>query len=303
MLFRSWTTESEDVWTLNLPKNQDAAIAAVAKANAKTVVVLETGGPVVMPWLKDVGAVLQAWYPGTSGGEAIARVLTGEVDASGRLPVTFPVSEAQLPRPKLDGDPKTPEALFDVDYTIEGADVGYRWFARQGLKPLFPFGYGLSYSTFASSDLKVSGLNASFRLSNTGSRAGATVGQVYLVSANGQKRQRLVGFRRVELAPGGSQTVTLSIDPRLLATLAFLGYALVLWLRSEFNSDADVGTILLPTVLQGVATAFYFIPLQAIIYARLPMGRLPAAGSTAATAPSTPAIRVSAFSTSPSSCS
>jgi len=219
-----WTTESEDVWTLNLPKDQDATIAAVAKANAKTVVVLETGGPVVMPWLKDVGAVLQAWYPGTSGGEAIARVLTGEVDASGRLPVTFPASVAQLPRPKLDGDPKTPDATFTVDYTIEGAAVGYKWFDKQGLTPLFPFGHGLSYTRFAYSDLKAQTkdgvLTVSFQVRNTGPRAGKAVPQVYVAPKAGgwEAPRRLAAFSKLELAPGAAQTVTLSVDPRLLAT-------------------------------------------------------------------------------------
>jgi beta-glucosidase len=218
-----WTTESEDVWTLNLPKNQDATIAAVAAANSKTVVVLETGGPVLMPWLNEVGAVLQAWYPGTSGGEAIARVLTGEVDASGRLPVTFPKDVAQLPRPKLDGDPKTPEALFDVDYTIEGAAVGYKWFDKKGHEPLFPFGYGLSYTSFGYSDLKASEadgvLTVSFSVKNTGARTGKAVPQVYVSPKAGgwEAPKRLAGFRKVELAPGASTVVSLTVDPRLLS--------------------------------------------------------------------------------------
>jgi beta-glucosidase len=207
-----WSTEGEDQADLSLPHGQDELIKAVTAANPNTIVVLETGNPVDMPWLAQAGAVLEAWYPGARGGDAIASVLFGETNPSGRLPITFPASVGQLPRPAVDG--------FDTlepNYNIEGSDVGYRWFARQGLKPLFPFGFGLSYTTFASSGLKVSGMNASFKLANTGSRAGATVGQLYLVSASGQKRQRLVGFRRVELAPGGSQQVTFSIDPRLLA--------------------------------------------------------------------------------------
>ena len=219
-----WTTESEDVWTLNLPKDQDATIAAVAKANARTVVVLETGGPVVMPWLNDVGAVLQAWFPGTNGGEAIARVLTGEVDASGRLPVTFPRDVAQLPRPKLDGDPKTPDALFDVDYTIEGAAVGYKWFDLKKHEPLFAFGHGLSYTQFAYSNLKTADANGvltvSFDVRNVGARTGKDVPQVYVAPKAGgwEAPQRLGGFRKVELAPGASTSVTVTVDPRLLST-------------------------------------------------------------------------------------
>jgi beta-glucosidase len=221
-----WSTEGEDAADLSLQHGQDELIKAVTAANPNTIVVLETGNPVDMPWLSHAGAVLEAWYPGARGGEAIASVLFGETNPSGRLPITFPASVGQLPRPAIDGydtlepnfsgSPEGAEGL-SADYDIEGSDVGYRWFARQGLKPLFPFGYGLSYTTFASSDLKISGLNASFKLSNTGSRTGATVGQLYLVSANGQKRQRLVGFRRAELAAGASQSVTISIDPRLLA--------------------------------------------------------------------------------------
>lgn len=219
-----WTTESEDVASLALPKNQDAMIAAAAKAGKPTVVVLETGGPVTMPWLKDVGAVLQAWFPGTSGGEAIARVLTGEVDASGRLPVTFPASEAQLPRPKLDGDPKKPDDLFAVDYSIEGAAVGYKWFDKKGLSPLFPFGHGLSYTSFAYSDLTTStqggALTVAFKVTNIGKRAGKDVPQVYVSPKAGgwEAPRRLAGFEKVELAPGASKTVTLAVDPRLLAT-------------------------------------------------------------------------------------
>ena len=219
-----WTTESEDVWTLNLPKNQDATIAAVAKANAKTVVVLETGGPIVMPWLNDVGAVLQAWYPGTNGGEAIARVLTGEVDASGRLPVTFPKDVTQLPRPKLDGDPKKPDAWFDVDYNIEGAAVGYKWFDLKKHEPLFPFGYGLSYTKFAYSNLKATDKNGvltvSFDVKNVGDRAGKDVPQVYVAPMAGgwEAPKRLGGFKKVELAPGAMTSVTLTVDPRLLST-------------------------------------------------------------------------------------
>lgn len=219
-----WTTESWDAPSLALPKDQDAMIAAAAKANRNTVVVLETGGPVTMPWLGEVGAVLQAWYPGTNGGEAIARVLTGEVDASGRLPVTFPAGEDQLPRPKLDGDPKTPEAKFAVDYRIEGAAVGYKWFDKKGLKPLFPFGHGLSYTAFAYSDLAASSrdgkLTVSFKVANTGKRAGKDVPQVYVSPKAGgwEAPRRLAGFEKVTLAPGESRTVTLTVDPRLLAT-------------------------------------------------------------------------------------
>lgn len=219
-----WTSEGVDA-PMTLADNQDALIAAVAAANPRTVVVLETGGPVFMPWLDQVPAVVEAWYPGSRGGEAIARVLLGEVDAAGRLPVTFPASLAQTPRPKLDGEgireslnpaAPTPPA-FDVNYNIEGSDVGYRWYARTGARPLFPFGYGLSYTGFGYGDVAVSdggALTVSFRVTNVGGRAGVDTPQVY-ASAKGQPR-RLIGWGRVELQPGQSQTVTVRIDPRVL---------------------------------------------------------------------------------------
>ena len=139
----------------------------------------------------------------------------------------YDTMEADLPRPKVDGfarlepnfggDAPSPDAQLPVNYDIEGSDVGYRWNAREGKRALFPFGYGLSYTSFASGNLKTNGKRASFTLSNTGERAGATVGQLYLVSRNGTPQQRLVGFQRVELAPGESRKVSVSIDQRLLA--------------------------------------------------------------------------------------
>ena len=222
-----WSTEGMDQADLTLPQGQDELIAAVAAANPNTIVVLETGNPVLMPWLDKTAAVIEAWYPGARGGEAIASVLFGETNPSGRLPITFPKSESDLPRAKVDGfdrfemnfggDAPSPDAQLTVDYDIEGSDLGYRWNAREGHKALFPFGHGLSYTAFTSSGLKVDGTRASLTVRNTGARAGATVAQVYLVSRNGKPGQRLVGFQRIELAPGASQKVTMTIDPRLLA--------------------------------------------------------------------------------------
>jgi beta-glucosidase len=221
-----WASEGIDQPDLSLPNGQDALISAVAAANPKTIVVLETGGPVLMPWLEQTAAVLSAWYPGARGGEAIASVLFGDVNPSGRLPVTFPATLQQLPRPVLDGASQAVESFdvmtgrggkLSVDYDIEGSDVGYRWNARQKQKALFPFGFGLSYTQFDVSELKVKGDRATFVVSNKGKRAGATVGQVYLTARNADARQRLVGFERVMLQPGASQTVEIAIDPRLLA--------------------------------------------------------------------------------------
>lgn len=222
-----WQTEGLDVPDLSLPDGQDELIAAVAAANPNTIVVLETGGPVKMPWLDKVAGVIEAWYPGARGGPAIASVLFGDTNPSGHLPLTFPQSESQLPRPRLDGsdwvepdfagNPTSGSDKLVANYDIEGSDVGYRWFARKGEKPLFPFGHGLSYTTFESAGLKLNGMTASFTVKNTGQRSGADVAQLYLVSRNGKASQRLAGFARVDLAPGASQTVKLTIDPRILA--------------------------------------------------------------------------------------
>lgn len=219
-----WTGESFDA-ELKLDHDGDALIAAVAKANKKTVVVLQTGGPVFMPWLKDVGAVVEAWYPGSKGGTAIARVLTGEASPSGRLPVTFPAALSQLPRPKLDGDITKPDLRPDANYDIEGAAIGYKWFDKKGLKPLFAFGHGLSYSSFGYADLKTSTagdkLSVSFTVTNTGKTAASDIPQVYVAApaaASWEAPKRLGGWDKVTLQPGESKAVTVTVEPRLLAT-------------------------------------------------------------------------------------
>lgn len=225
-----YQTEGYDLPDLSLPNGQDALIEAVAAANPNTIVVLQTGGPVTMPWKDKVKAVVEAWYPGARGGEAIADVLFGKVNPSGRLPVTFPQAEAQLPRPRLDGfgtvEPGfvgvgAPGQTLDVDYDIEGADIGYRWFAREGTAPLFAFGHGLSYTSFAHEGLTVARngerLIARFTVRNTGARAGADVPQVYLAEAAGRPLRRLAGFGKVELAPGEARTVEVPLEWRTIA--------------------------------------------------------------------------------------
>lgn len=212
---QQWAAESIDAPNLSLPDRQDALVAAVAQANPHTVVVLETNSPVAMPWLDRTGAVLQAWYPGSGGGEAIANLLFGMVDPSGRLPISWPRDQAQLPRPALVG--AVPGV---VDYGIEGADVGYRWYQRQQLTPLFAFGYGLSYTRFAHGAPQVQmkgGLpRVSVEVRNTGRRAGADVVQLY-VQVPGSPVRRLAGFAKVMLQPGQARTVVLQPEPRLLA--------------------------------------------------------------------------------------
>jgi beta-glucosidase len=184
----------------------------------------------LMPWLSSVPAVVEAWYAGNRGSAAIADVLFGKTDAAGRLPITFPASEAQLPRPDLTGagitsDPFTPSALprsIQVDYR-EGADVGYRWFAKQGTTPLFPFGFGLSYTHFSYTGLQASGGNAlsvHFSLKNSGKRAGWETAQVYAAPprASGQGTYRLIGWKKVQLKPGETRDVTVTAELRSLAT-------------------------------------------------------------------------------------
>jgi beta-glucosidase len=233
-----WRTEAYDVESLDLPGAQGALIDAISTANPHTIVVLESGGAVTMPWRDRVGAIVEAWYPGERGGEAIAHVLFGVVNPSGRLPITFPQSMVQAPRPKVPGieqvkaaaaaagdkpidlahiDLSGGVASFPVDYP-EAADVGYRWYERKHETPLYSFGFGLSYTSFAYSDLVIKPGNSpsvSFTVKNTGARSGADVPQLYAASAGAVKR--LVGFERVQLDPGEQRRVTMTIDPRLLA--------------------------------------------------------------------------------------
>jgi beta-glucosidase len=225
-----WRSESLDAQGMSLPDGQDALIAAVADANPRTAVVLETGGPVLMPWLERVPAVIQAFYPGTGGAAAIAGVLFGRVNPSGRLPYTFPAAEEHLPL-VAQRDPKTTTSnpgeprkggIFHVSYDVEGSDVGYRWFKREGHAPVFSFGFGLSYTRFEHADLQVAanegGVVVSFTVRNTGDRAGATVPQVYVGKpGEGGFVSRLGGFAKVQLAPGEVRTVTIDVEPRILA--------------------------------------------------------------------------------------
>jgi beta-glucosidase len=211
--------EGFDLPDLSLPWGQDAVIEAVAAANPNTIVVLETGNPVSMPWRDKVKAIVQAWYPGQAGSQAIAEVLAGKINPSGRSPITWPVSLADTPRPTLPGL-GTPWGTPTTIRYDEGAEVGYRWYAKKDIKPLYAFGHGLSYTTFDYSGLTVIGgetVTATFTVTNAGKREGADVPQLYLTAAPNEKRMRLIGFERVELAPGESRRVTLTVDPRLLA--------------------------------------------------------------------------------------
>ncbi|MEV6826358.1 glycoside hydrolase family 3 C-terminal domain-containing protein [Amycolatopsis sp. NPDC051102] len=208
--------EGKDRASLALDGNQDALVAAVAEANPHTVVVVKSGGPVLMPWASRVPSILQAWYPGQQDGAAVASVLFGDVNPSAKLPITFPAADADTPA----NTPAQFPGVNGVATYSEGLQIGYRWFDAQERTPLFPFGHGLSYTTFAFSDLKVrntgDGATATFTVRNTGRRAGAEVAQLYLgfPAAAGEPPRQLKGFSRVSLAPGRSQRVTIHLDTR-----------------------------------------------------------------------------------------
>ena len=261
-----WTSESVDAPNLSLPNNQDALIEAVAAVNPHTIVVLETSGPVLMPWVDHVEGVVEAWYSGSRGGEAIARVLFGEIDPSSRLPITFPQSEAQLPHPELPGyalmletrktthNPHAPPPPFTINY-FEGCNVGYRWFETRKLQPLFPFGFGLSYTTFAYSGLKVEGgktLTVSFDVKNTGTRPGYDVPEIYAAQELGgtQTVRHLIGWNKLLLNPGETKRVSVVADPRLLASFDQTAHA---WKLPAGLYKADVGRFAGDVVLTGNA--------------------------------------------------
>jgi beta-glucosidase len=212
--------EGTDLTSIDLGSAQDSLISAVAAANPRTIVVLNTGSAVTMPWLPSVAAVLEAWYPGQQDGAAIASVLFGSSDPSGHLPVTFPTSLSQVPASTAAQWPGTDGR---VDYS-EGVDVGYRWYQASHLTPLFPFGYGLSYTSFSFSRLKVGSLTAggaatvTATVTNTGSRAGADVAQLYVhdPAISGQPPEQLEGFQRVYLQPRASQQVTFHLTQQNL---------------------------------------------------------------------------------------
>jgi beta-glucosidase len=233
--------EDMDRPTLSLPDDQDALVSAVAAANPHTIVVLETGGPVSMPWADSVQGIVEAWYPGIGGAQALANLLFGTVNFSAKLPVSFASRDADLPQPEVTGinlknvsrdetldhnghkvtTRKTDKPFFDVDYAKEGAAVGYKWFEQQHIQPLFPFGYGLSYTSYEYSGLSLDpqGHTATLTIKNTGQRGGAEIAQVYaeLPAAAGEHYKRLVAFDRVNLAAGESKTITLDLNPLCLS--------------------------------------------------------------------------------------
>jgi beta-glucosidase len=226
-----WESEGFDLPTLDLPKEQNELIEAVVTANPKTVVVLETGSPVTMPWIDNVAGVVELWYPGIRGAEALANILTGKVNPAGK-------SDDDLQNPKLVLPPPESQMIFgaapggDISsmmarrakglphfrvYYDEGLKVGYKWYDAEKKAALFPFGFGLSYIIYAYSGLSVKagdGLSISFKIKNTGQRAGSEIAQVYagFPETAGEPPKRLIGWARVDLAPGEEKQVTVSAD-------------------------------------------------------------------------------------------
>ena len=256
--------EDRDAATLSLPDNQDALVEAVAAANPNTIVVLETGGPVSMPWIQRVKGAVEMWYPGIGGAKALANILFGEVNPSGKLPVTFAKDDSQLPHPIVPGLEPNSSARgdngrhlpFDLNYT-EGAEVGYKWFEATGKQPLFPFGFGLSYTSYVYSGLTVDDAQRTvhFTIHNTGTRKGTEIAEVYVALPTTAKEgyKRLVAWKRVELAPGESKDVTLAMNPLYL---------------SVFNTDTDSWQLLQGDYKVMAGASSTNTPLKATLHIR-----------------------------------
>jgi len=227
-------SEGQDLPTLGLGETQDKLVEAVAAANPRTVVVLETGSPALMPWADKVAGIVEAWYPGIRGAEALARLLTGEANFSAKLAITFPKSDADLPHPTVVQPPAQSEMRMEggnpdemmktmakglpafQTYYDEGLNVGYAWYDAEKKPVLFPFGFGLSYTSYAYSGLDVKAgwpLTVTFTVKNTGQREGVEIAEVYasLPASAGEPPKRLVGWTRVSLKAGASQLVTVPI--------------------------------------------------------------------------------------------
>jgi len=264
-----WESEGMDLESLSLPLHQDDLIAKVAAANPRTIVVLETGSPVTMPWVDAPAAILEAWYAGSDGANAVGNVLFGSVNPSGKLPNTFPKSDADLPHPNLTkpgpesehfSGPVSPETRaaglppFEVTYD-EGVKVGYKWYDAEKKPVLFPFGYGLSYTSYKYAGLQATSdkaVKVTFTVANTGARAGAEITQVYaaLPASAQEPPKRLVGFSRVNLNAGEKKTVTVEIDPKYL---------------SIFDEEKNAWTLLPGDYTLMVGGSSQSLPLKAVI--------------------------------------
>jgi len=233
--------EEADNASLNLPNNQDALISAVAAANPHTIVVLNNNSAILMPWLNQVAAVFEGFYDGQGWGKAIAALLFGDVNPSGHLPVTFPTSLSAVP---ANTTAQWPGTNGQVQYS-EGLDIGYRWYDANNVTPLFPFGFGLSYTTFSYGNLQVGAINngtatVTATVTNTGSRAGTDVAQLYIgqPAGNGEPPHQLQGFQRITLNPGASGTVTFTLPMKAFAHWDTTSNA---WVANSGNYQILVG--------------------------------------------------------------
>jgi beta-glucosidase len=261
--------------SLSLPESQDELIEKIATVNPRTIVILNTGGPLAMPWKDKVRAILQMWFPGQEGGWATAQILLGRSNPSGKLPVTFPVRIEDTPAhaegrperwaipPPPGGtgiDPNAPAAAFS-----EGIAVGYRWYDQQKIQPLFPFGHGLSYSRYEYSQLSIKrnghGADVSFTVRNAGSRKGAEVAQVYVGPPAkppvAMIPQTLAGFERIELEPSQTKAITVHIDAR---ALSFWSTRVHNWVLPDGDRPVYVGSSSRDIRLAGTITAQTRIP-------------------------------------------
>jgi len=238
------STEGVDRASLHLPEEQDTLIEAVSLANPRTIVVLNTGCSVLMPWLEKTAAVLEMWYPGQDGADATAALLFGEENPAGRLPVTFPRDAERMPT----ADPERYPGVDGKAVYSEGIFVGYRWYDAEAVEPLFPFGHGLSYTRFEYSDLRVTpsedgSLDVSFQVRNTGPRNGEEVAQVYVGPPADAPvpmvDKALGGFRRVSLAPGEAERITVTVPPRPQSYWSTERHG---WVRPEGERPVYVGS-------------------------------------------------------------
>ena len=277
VIFADYTeAEGSDLTSIDLGTTDDDLISAVAAANPNTIVVLNTGSAVTMPWANSVPGIVEQWYPGQVDGTAAAAVLFGTVNPSGHLPVTFPSSLAQVPASTA---AEFPGANGQVQYN-EGIDVGYRWYQSQDLTPQFPFGFGLSYTTFSYSNLSITGFNSAgtatvtATVTNTGSRAGADVAQLYIgdPSSTGEPPWQLKDFQRVTLNPGASTTVTFSVPVHDLTYWA--GPGATSYPTAWEGSDPDGGGWTAPAGAYaiGVGDSSASLPLTGTLTLASPVG-------------------------------
>jgi len=239
---------------IELPAAQTQLIEAVAAVNPHTIVVIKSGSAVLMPWLSKVAAVLEAWYPGEEDGDAVANILFGKTNPSGKLPLTFPQSVDQTLAANPDQFPGNGKS---VEYS-EGLQVGYRAYQQKAVQPLFPFGFGLSYTTFAFSDLSIAprddsstNVEVRFRITNTGSVPGKEVAQLYLtfpdIAEGNEPPHQLKGFQKISLAPGESKSITLKLDERALSYWSVSSHS---WAHANGEFGVSIGNSSANTPLQ-----------------------------------------------------